>query len=84
MHPSLNLPLISKRDKQELSVVDLHSKILDAPQWSKFFQCHAVFVEILAKPYVSAPLLRGLAPPPRRNPGSATDFSAAHNLNVDQ
>ena len=58
------------------SVADLHSKILDArpPSWgSKFFQFHAVFGKIWPN-RVLAPPPGELAPPPRGNPGSATDF----------
>ena len=53
------------------SVGVLHSKILDAPPESKFFQFHAVFWGIFGK-IVCCPPPRGLAPSPWRNPGSAT------------
>ena len=40
---------------------------------SKLFQFHAVFWGYLAKSYVRAPSTGRLAPPPRGNPGSATE-----------
>ena len=44
------------------------------PTWgSQFFQFHAVLGEILAKSYVGIPPGE-LAPPPRGNPGSATEY----------
>ena len=43
-----------------------------APWGSKFFQFHAVFGKIWQN-HMLAPSPRELAPPPQRNPGSATD-----------
>ena len=70
-----------------IPVVDLHSKILDAPApRSKFFHFHAVFGKnfifmqflgkfgkIVCRPPPPLPT-RGLAPPPRENSGSVTAF----------
>ena len=58
------------------TVADLHSKILDArPPPGRGVQILSIscsFWENLAKSYVGAPPGE-LAPPPRGNPGSATD-----------
>ena len=43
-----------------------------APPGSKFFQFHAVSGKIWQNHMLAPPLPGGLAPPPRRNPGSAT------------
>ena len=51
-----------------LSVADLHSKILDVPPGSKFFQFHAVFGKFWENRMLPPP--GRLAPPPRGNPGS--------------
>ena len=64
---------------QPQEVADLYSKILDAlpnPRTlgSKFFQLHAVLEKIWQNRML--PPSRGLAPPPWRNPGSATDKSS--------
>ena len=50
---------------------DLHSKILDAPGPNSLISCS--FWGNLAKSYVGGPPSRGLVPPPRGNPGFATD-----------
>ena len=50
------------------TVADQHSKILDASPGVQILSISCSFWENLAKLYVGAP--RGLAPPPRGNPGS--------------
>ena len=57
-----------------LPVADLHGKILDAPPPSEFFQFHAVFGKIWQNRMLALPPPGELAPPPRGNPGSATDY----------
>ena len=44
------------------------------PGGPKFFQSHADFWKFSVKSYVGAPSAGELAPPPRGNPGSATDL----------
>ena len=58
-----------------LSVADLHSKILDAPPLPgvQILSISCSFWKNLAKSYVGAPPGE-LAPPPRGNHGSATDY----------
>ena len=54
-------------------MADLRGDLRDAPQWSKFFQFHAVFGKIWQNRMLAPP--RELAPPPRGNPLSATGNS---------
>ena len=44
------------------------------PQWSKFFQFHALFGKIWQNRMLAPPPPRELAPPPWGNPGSATGY----------
>ena len=56
----------------------------NAPFRSKFFQFHAVFFEKLFKSYVCATPSPGeLRPPPRGNPGSATDVRSQRSAGID-
>ena len=56
-----------------LSVADLHSKILDTPSGSKFFQFHAIFGKFWQNRML-APRWKVARPHPGETPGSATDY----------
>ena len=53
-------------------MADLHSNILDAAPGVQILSISCRFWEILTKSYVGA--RGGLAPPPRENSASATDY----------